>query len=307
MTRYFRVMLGPRGSFLQDSLNGNYIGVNFDIPQDLSNSLPDDWRAFNQRFIPIWMQNVPGRSRIAAGQACAMLWTISKGIAIGDIILSPDSVGNYHVGKITGNYQYKPENILKHQRPIEWYERTIARSDMSDDLRHSAGSIGTVSNISPYREEIERLIGGRPAPAITINDETIEDPSTFALEKHLEDFLLANWSHTALAHEYEIYKEGDAFGQQYPTDTGNIDILAISKDKLTLLVIELKRGRASDVVVGQTLRYMGFVKDELAEANQQVKGVIIAMEDDQRLRRALSAVANVEYYRYEVTFKLIRG
>jgi RecB family endonuclease NucS len=43
-----------------------------------------------------------------------------------------------------------------------------------------------------------------------------------------------------------------------------IDILAVSKDGTCLLVVELKRGRASDVVVGQALRYIGYVQDELA-------------------------------------------
>ena len=71
-------------------------------------------------------------------------------------------------------------------------------------------------------------------------------------------------------------------GQQYPTDTGPIDILAISKDNKTLLVVELKKGRASDAVVGQCQRYMGYVKEELAEKNQDVKGVIIAFEDDKK-------------------------
>ena len=49
---------------------------------------------------------------------------------------------------------------------------------------------------------------------------------------------------------------------------------------------------------------MGFVKDELAEPNQIVKGVIIGLEDDLRIRRALSVTNNIEYYRYEVSFKL---
>lgn len=69
-------------------------------------------------------------------------------------------------------------------------------------------------------------------------------------------------------------------------------------------VVELKRGRVSDTVVGQIQRYMGFVKDELAEPNQIVKGVIIGLEDDLRIRRALSVTNNIEYYRYEVSFKL---
>ena len=71
--------------------------------------------------------------------------------------------------------------------------------------------------------------------------------------------------------------------------------------------MELKKGRASDVVVGQLLRYMGFVQEELAEPTQAVRGVIIALEDDQRLRRALAMVPSIEFYRYEVNFKLVKG
>ena len=75
----------------------------------------------------------------------------------------------------------------------------------------------------------------------------------------------------------------------------------------TALVFELKRGRATDVVVGQVLRYMGFVKDELAEEHQSVRGVVIALEDDQRLRRALAVAPSVDFYRYEVSFKLVKN
>ncbi|MFE4833971.1 endonuclease NucS domain-containing protein [Arthrobacter sp. NPDC056691] len=59
---------------------------------------------------------------------------------------------------------------------------------------------------------------------------------------------------------YDIYEEdGQSVGQQYPTDTGPMDILAISKDRTRLLVVELKRRRAADAVIGQIQRYMGFV------------------------------------------------
>jgi len=107
---------------------------------------------------------------------------------------------------------------------------------------------------------------------------------------------------------YIIFEEdGEKVGQQYPTDTGPIDILAIRRDKKELLVIELKKGRASDIVVGQILRYMGYVLQELAEEDQKVKGVIIALEDDQRLRRALAASPPIEFYRYEVSFRLVKA
>jgi restriction system protein len=83
-------------------------------------------------------------------------------------------------------------------------------------------------------------------------------------------------------------------------------VLAIRKDKKELLVLELKKGRASDVVVGQVLRYMGYVFQELAERGQTVKGVIIALEDDQRIRRALAAAPNIAFYRYQISFKLLK-
>jgi restriction system protein len=83
-----------------------------------------------------------------------------------------------------------------------------------------------------------------------------------------------------------------------------MDILAISKDRTRLLVIELKRGRASDVVVGQIQRYMGFVQDILLEQGQSVEGLIIAQEDDQKIRRALSVAQNIRFMRYRVEFHL---
>jgi len=76
--------------------------------------------------------------------------------------------------------------------------------------------------------------------------------------------------------------------------------------KETLLVVELKRGRVSDNVVGQILRYMGYVKEELAEAGQEVKGVIIGLEADIRLKRALAVMTNIEFYKYQVSFKLYK-
>jgi len=93
-------------------------------------------------------------------------------------------------------------------------------------------------------------------------------------------------------------------GQQYQSDTGPIDILAVSKDKKALLVVELKKGRVSDMVVGQIQRYMGYVKDELAEEGQTVRGAIIAFEDDPKIHRALSVTQNIDFYTYKIHFKL---
>lgn len=297
-------MLGKNSLFAKEAYEGNYIGANWFEDLDLMNKLPNSWREFNSKFIPLYQEKYPNSNKIAAGLGCAMLWTICKGILIGDIVLCPDGQGNYFVGEVIGDYEYH-KGILPHRRNVRWYQKTISRTEMSELLKKSAASSGTVSNLSRYADEIEALISGNRPTSVFSNDETIEDPSLFALEKHLEDFLVANWHHIELGKHYDIYEEnGELVGQQYPSDTGPIDVLAISKDKKEILVVELKRGRVSDVVVGQIQRYMGFVKDVLAEKEQKVKGVIIGFEDDIKIHRALSVAPNIDFYTYKIHFEL---
>lgn len=308
MKQYYRIMLGKKSIHADECFKGNFIGADYGINQDLSKQLPDNWRFFNQKFIPVYLQGHSGKSKITAGLACGALWTIAKGIHMGDIVLCPNGDGAYLVGEVIENYTYTPDKNLPHRRKVRWFSRTIERPEMSEALRNSTGAIGSVSTITKYADEIEKLIAGTAPATITSNDDTIEDPSTFALEAHLEDFLVHNWQQTDFGKNYDIYEEdGELVGKQYPIDDderGRIDILAISKDKKELLVVELKKGRASDHVVGQVQRYMGYVLEELAEENQTVKGVIIALEDDSRIRRALAVTKNIEFYRYQVSFKL---
>ncbi len=308
MKQYIRIMLGAKSIFADECYRGNFIGADFGITQDLSHELPDNWRDFNKKFIPIWLDLHPTKNKIAAGLSCGALWTVSKGIQQNDIVLCPDGQGSYYVGEVIGGYEYHPNTNLPHRRSVRWYPVSIERSAMSEVLRNSTGSIGTVGYITKHAQEIEKLIDtNRPATIIS-TDESVENASEFALEKHLEDFLVKNWKQTELGKHYDIYEEeGEIVGQQYPSDTGPIDILAISKDKKTILVVELKRGRVSDNVVGQIQRYMGYVQEELAEKNQIVKGVIIGLEDDLRIRRALAVTTNIEFYRYQLTFKLFKN
>ena len=298
-------MLGKQSIYAEEAYKGNFIGADFGLDIDLTNKLPDNWREFNKEFIPKIIERYPDKTKVSAGLACGFLHTISKGIQVEDVVLCPDGKGSYYVGEVTSDYIYKKGEFLPHRRNVRWFSNLLKRSDMSQSLQNSTGSIGTVSNVSKYSEEIEKLIAGDRPPDIVAIDETIEDPSVFALEKHLEDFLVKNWRHTELGKKYDIYEEdGELVGQQYPSDTGPIDILAISKDRKELLVVELKKGRVSDVVIGQIQSYMGYVKDELAEKGQTVRGVVIALEDDLRMRRALSMTQNIDFYSYKIHFKL---
>lgn len=308
MKRFLRIMLGKQSAHADECHKGSFIGADFGIEQDLTNHLPEDWREFNHHFRPVYLQSRPEKTKVSAGLACGALWTVSKGIEKGDIVLCPNGARGYFVGEVVTQYSYHPGQILPHRRGVRWYSKIIEKDQMSRALQNSAGSALTVCDVTKYSKELEALIAGAAPPTLISTDESVEDPSVFALETHLEEFLVENWENTEIGKKYDIYEEdGELVGKQYQTDNGTIDILAISKNKKELLVVELKKGRASDRVIGQVQRYMGYVLEELVEDGQTVKGVIIALEDDLSIKRALTVTKNIDFFRYQVSFKLIKA
>jgi len=302
----YMVRSGVQAMYLDMCVGEGIIGVGLGLHENLTGRFPESWKAFNQEFIPRWLEAQPGRSRVAAGLACGALWTFGRGMNEGDLVISPNESGAYRAGYVTGPYTYADGQPLPHRRPMRWLPVPFARSAMSEELQRSIRVPLTVINLSGYEVELLDLIGETSTTAGLVHlDPEVEDPSVFALEKHLEDFLVANWAQTELGQKYSIYEvDGEVVGQQFPTDTGPMDILAVSHDGKELLVIELKRGRASDTVVGQVQRYMGFAMTELAEPGQDVRGAIIALKDDLKTQRALIAAPNIDFYRYEVSFTL---
>lgn len=93
-------------------------------------------------------------------------------------------------------------------------------------------------------------------------------------------------------------------GQQFATDVGVIDILTQEPKTNTFVVIELKKGRESDKVVGQVLRYMGWVAENLCQEGQRVRGMIICKDCDPRMSYALKMVGGVSVKYYRMTFSL---
>lgn len=305
MKNYYQIRLGRKNIFSEEGQKGNFIGVDFLGNMDLSKDCLLDSKEFNRKFIPIWLSKHQDKTKTAGAISCGFLWTAISGIKINDIVLCPDGKGNFHVGEINSDYKYNQGKNLPHQRDVIWYSTTISKQSMSKSLSNSLGAIGTVAKITKHAREIENLLSGNNPRIITTTDETIENASEFALEEQLEEFLIENWKSIEISKNYDILEEdGDLVGQQYPTDVGEIDILAISKDKNTLLVIELKRGRTSDVVVGQCLRYMGYVKNELAEENQKVRGMIIGHDEDLKIKHALSMTPDIDFYTYRIDFQL---
>ena len=304
--RYFRLYLGKNAIYADECFSNNFIGVDFDISADLSGRLPDSFKQFNQVWVPWLLEHHPEKSRISDGLACGMTWSLAKYIDTGDYVFCPDGKGGYRVARVTGDYYYAEGTNLRHRRPVEWMNLEVPRLQLSEELYRSIRGPGTLVYITGFDVEVQRILSGNATrPTLTVDQTDVEDPMSFALESHLEDFLIGNWNQTEFGRDYAIYEDGDISGKQLQVDTGRLDILAISKDKSQLLVIELKKGKASDQVVGQILRYMDYVQEELAGPSQTVRGVIVALNDDLNIRRALSAAkADIDFYRYEVRFNL---
>ncbi len=129
----------------------------------------------------------------------------------------------------------------------------------------------------------------------------------FALERHLQNFLLDNWNATSLGRDWQVFArpgEPDA-GYEFPTQIGRIDLLARHRSDNRWLVIELKRDLSSDAAVGQVLRYIGWVEAELAEPGDAVEGLIIALSGDEKLHYAVKAAPRLSFMSYEVDFRLV--
>ena len=105
MKNYYRVMLGKKSIYAATCFNEGFIGADFEINQDLTNELPENWRDFNAKFRSIYLENHPGKTNVGAGLACGFLWTVSKGIKIGDVVLCPDGLGLIGIGCLQRRWQ----------------------------------------------------------------------------------------------------------------------------------------------------------------------------------------------------------
>jgi hypothetical protein len=130
-------------------------------------------------------------------------------------------------------------------------------------------------------------------------------PLEFALEVFLEEFILTNWEGIDWGRPLELWEsETGELGHQLGTPVGRLDFLCRDTATDALVVVELKRGRPSDTVVGQAARYMGWVRAHLATENQRVEGIIVAHEQELRLAYAVAAVPGLSILTYTVDFSL---
>jgi len=112
----------------------------------------------------------------------------------------------------------------------------------------------------------------------------------FAAESQLRDYLASRLELVEDGLQLYVDDYGNT-GVEYETPVGRVDLLAEDSDG-GLVVIELKVARPPDSVVGQLLRYMGWVRRHMA-APKPLRGVIIAAHASERIRYAVADLPDV--------------
>lgn len=119
--------------------------------------------------------------------------------------------------------------------------------------------------------------------------------SAFDQERDLQGFLEQRWNATSLSSIWSL----DPRGHVDTGEVGIIDLLARHRTRPIWLVIELKVRRTSDDVLGQILRYMGWMKRKYVRNVDSVEGLIIAQEPDTQTLYGLECLPDVSMQCYE--------
>lgn len=195
---------------------------------------------------------------------------------------------NCHIIKFTTNHKTRihynagPSNDLLFQLPDKRLRLYNPEKDPAPIYASSAGDGGIVEEDD---EKDERT-----------------DTSQFAYESHPRDYLKNNLH--VIEPGMKLYRdeEDDAItGVEFDAGGRRIDILAVDKDD-NYVVIELKVSKGHEKVIGQILRYIGWVRKNLA--GDKIRGIIIAKIISEDLRLAATETKNIELFEYDLKIDL---
>ena len=134
----------------------------------------------------------------------------------------------------------------------------------------------------PNKEIMEYYVDiGQQAKAKQVIDFTDDIDEQKSLKEILEKLFRERLLEEALEKNPSALEEGLRLvknGRQFPTDVSNIDLLMQDKDR-KYVVVELKKGKTEDDVVGQTLRYMGWISQNLSKG-KLVTGIIVVAKGE---------------------------
>ena len=187
------------------------------------------------------------------------------------------------------HWQKANELVRKYHREFHFIEFASEKDWFSyygDPMRK-----GTVQDALDYYETTSKLPQALEAYSTALRKGVLKERKPLNIEEYatlrfkekmLEDFLELNLDY--LEKGLKLVK------RQFPTIIGPIDLLAMDANK-HYMVIELKKGKASDKVMGQIHRYIGFIEEEMSRG-KYVRGTIVGQEIDRKLVYAFKASKN---------------
>ena len=137
------VRAGEAGRLIEEFAKG-YVAVGWDELGDLSSISDKD--SFRKQYL----KKYPNSRKGAIANDIAMIFKFRSIISIGDDVISYDTVKReYLIGKITGDYKYKPGVVgdYPQTRKVNWLSR-VSRDDILTSSRNSLGSTLTLFSIN---------------------------------------------------------------------------------------------------------------------------------------------------------------
>ncbi len=193
-------------------------------------------------------------------------------------------------------------NSIKRAKTYQLLKKNNFLNDFIDLYWPSAKSEEGKKKISYY----ERIINIDPSLDSVVEDEGIRDiynETKFAYEQDLQKYLIKNLSIIEKGLKLYEGEEGNEGKEFVIDDNKRIDILAIDKDNVPV-VIELKVSRGHERVIGQSLYYKNKIKKLFNVP--KVRVIIISREITTELKIATEELQDVELYDYELSVKLLK-
>lgn len=191
------------------------------------------------------------------------------------------------------------------------FRRTDGRYELYQPEKHGIWEIAKNTQGNLYVQQVsEAMLGSSSEETLTesksygIEYETQSASSQFAMESHLRDYLAQNLKHIqGLPAQLELFTDESGIpGVEYRTGVGFIDILARDMGG-AFYVLELKVSRGSDAAIGQIMRYMGWIRDNLSKGHP-VFGVVVTSGASEKLKYAASEHSGIFLREYELSFSL---
>jgi Holliday junction resolvase-like predicted endonuclease len=286
---FWKISPGKQACLWEEFKAKNYIAIGWDDIGDLRKFANRD--EIIREFYDFYPDSLPD-------QVLEFFYDMKKG----DKVLIYGNKSVYALGEILSDYYYKEEEsdvyyLYNHRRDVKWLEipdPPLSIEVLPEELQRKLMRPRTIIELTEDEwKSIEEVIKEQPPPEEREQPSPTEPSFSISLERTLRDHLAENPNLL----EYGL----QLIGKEYPTGAGNIDILLKDKDG-SYVIVETKKGRETDKVVGQILRYIGWAKKNLSP---KVRGIIVANSSDSNLEWAVEAVKDlVELKFYKVKFEL---